>query len=344
MIRQRWFRVLFGVLLAGCAIAGLTNCQRSASQVGDVNREHDEDALLNDAMPELQALNLPTGERLQVLATTSLVADVVRQVGKERIELRVLVPLGADPHAFVPAPQDAAAVANAHVVFINGAGLETFLEKLLASAGADVPIVPVSSGVQLLEGIAAETEAEAHADAAHAHEGDPHTWFAPQNVMVWAQNIAHALSALDPANAASYVANAAAYTQELEALDAWIRTQVAQIPETNRKLVTDHTVFTYFAHTYGFEQLGAIFPGYSTLAAPSAQELARLEDAIRQFDVPAVFVGVTVNPSVAEQVARDTGVQLVLVYHGSLSEADGPADSYLAFMRYNVKAIADALR
>jgi len=108
--------------------------------------------------------------------------------------------------------------------------------------------------------------------------------------------------------------------------------------------VTDHTVFTYFAAAYGFEQVGAIFPGYSTLAAPSAQELARLEDAIRQFAVPAIFVGLTANPAVAEQVAQDTGVRMVMVYHGSLSEAGGPADSYLKFMRYNVNAIVGALR
>jgi len=299
--------------------------------------------LADEGFPELRAAPLAEGEKLRVLATTSLVADVVRQVGGERLELHTLVPLGADPHAFVPAPQDAAAVANAQVIFINGAGLETFMGPLLESAGAETPVVSVSYGIPLLQG--ADDDIAEGTEGAHSHEeGDPHTWFSPRNVKVWVQNIERALSALDPASADFYAANAAAYTRELEALDLWIQEQVAQIPPANRKLVTDHTVFTYFAAAYGFEQVGAIFPGYSTLAAPSAQELARLEDAIRQFAVPAIFVGLTVNPAVAEQVAQDTGVRMVMVYHGSLSEAGGPADSYLKFMRYNVNAIVGALR
>ena len=299
----------------------------------------------DEGFPELHAAPLAEGEKLRVVATTSLVADVVKQVGGERLELHMLVPLGADPHAFVPAPQDAAAVANAQVIFINGAGLETFMEPLLESAGTEVPVVSVSYGIPLLEGPAHDEDVAEEAEDAHHHEeGDPHMWFSPRNVKVWVQNIERALSALDPASADFYAANAAAYTRELEALDLWIQEQVAQIPPANRKLVTDHTVFTYFAAAYGFEQVGAIFPGYSTVAAPSAQELAQLEDAIRQFAVPAIFVGLTVNPAVAEQVAQDTGVRVVMIYHGSLSEAGGPADSYLKFMRYNVNAIVEALR
>lgn len=299
----------------------------------------------DEGFPELHAAPLAEDEKLRVVATTSLVADVVKQVGGERLELYTLVPLGADPHAFVPAPQDAAAVANAQVIFINGAGLETFMEPLLESAGTEVPVVSVSYGIPLLEGPAHDEDVAEEAEDAHHHEeGDPHMWFSPRNVKVWVQNIERALSALDPASADFYAANAAAYTRELEALDLWIQEQVAQIPPANRKLVTDHTVFTYFAAAYGFEQVGAIFPGYSTVAAPSAQELAQLEDAIRQFAVPAIFVGLTVNPAVAEQVAQDTGVRVVMIYHGSLSEAGGPADSYLKFMRYNVNAIVEALR
>ena len=335
---QRWIRRLVGLVLVLPLASGLVGC-------GSLLEATPSEEAAPDVLPALMALDLSGQERLRVVATTSLVADVVQQVGGDHIDLRVLVPLGADPHSFTPAPQDAAAVANAHVIFINGAGLETFLEKLLESAGAQVPIVPVSAGITLLEGVAhAETDAE-HEDPEHDHhEGDPHTWFSPHNVKQWTQNIAESLSALDPAHAADYAGKAAAYTQELEALDLWIVDQVAQIPSANRKLVTDHTVFTYFAETYGFEQLGAIIPGYSTLAAPSAQDLARLEDAIRQFDVPAIFVGITLNPGIAAQVAQDTGVQLIPVYHGSLSEVGGPADTYLAFMRYNVNAIVGGLR
>jgi manganese/iron transport system substrate-binding protein len=162
--------------------------------------------------------------------------------------------------------------------------------------------------------------------------------------MVWTHNIEYALSTLDPDNAEAYEANAKAYQAKLEELDGWIHEQVAQVSETDRKLVTDHTSFSYFAHRYGFEQIGAVFPGYSTLAEPSAQDIAVLEDAIGEFDVAAVFVGITVNPDLAERVAEDTGTLLVFLYTGSLSEPGGPADDYISLMRYNVSAIVEALR
>lgn len=336
-----WLRIGMALLLLSVTATGMVGCQSKPTPTLSTD-EHE-----HEALPTLQPVNLATGEKLRVVATTSLVADAVKQVGGEYIDLQVLLPRGADPHAFAPAPRDAARIADAHVVFINGAGLETFMEKLLESAGATVPIVPVSHGIQLLEASADHEHEGEHEGEHEEHEheaGDPHTWFTPRNVMVWVHNIEHALSALDPANAVVYEANATAYLAELEALDVWIQEQIARIPPAKRKLVTDHTVFTYFAHTYGFEQIGAIIPGYSTLAAPSAQELARLEDTIRAFNVPAIFVGKTVNPTIAQRIAQDTGVQLVFVYHGSLSEPGGPADTYLAFMRYNVSAIVEALR
>ena len=162
--------------------------------------------------------------------------------------------------------------------------------------------------------------------------------------MVWIENIELALSTLDPDSAISYAANTESYLAELELLDSWIHDQIGQVPEGNRRLVTDHGSFSYFAHRYGFEQTGTVFPGYSTLAEPSAQDIAQLEDVIRQEEVPAVFVSLTVNPDLAVQVAEDTGAQLVYLYTGSLSDPGGPADSYLSLMRYNVTAIVETLR
>jgi len=252
-----------------------------------------------DEMPSLAPAALEAGELLRVVATTTIVADVVSHVGGEQIELTTLLPPGADPHTFEPTPQDAVAVAQAHILFANGVGLEEFLAPFLASAGADVPVVPVSHGVELLRFEAHHHDEDEHE---HAHdEADPHTWFDPHNVILWTYNIERALIALDPANAEAYAANAAAYEAQLEELDAWIVEQVATVPASRRKLVTDHTAFTYFAHRYGFEQVGAVFPGYSTLAQPSAQELAALQDLIAAQGVPAVFVGITVNPSLAER-------------------------------------------
>ncbi len=312
----------------------------------DHEHEHEADHAHTEVLPHLTPVSLADGELLQVVATTSIVADVVSQVGGSHISLTQLMPLGVDPHAFEPTPRDVAAIADAHVVFINGAGLETFLDALLENVG-DVPIVPVSAGIELLPFEADHHHGDDdHADDDHHHEGegDPHVWFDPNQVMVWVHNIEAALSDLDPQHVDSYTANAEAYEAELEALDDWIRVEVARIPEVNRKLVADHALLTYFAAQYGFEQVGAVIPATTTLAEPSAQQLAELQEVIGEFDVSAIFVGQAVNPRLAEQVAADTGTELVSIYTESLSEAGGPAGTYLAFMRYNVAAIVEALR
>ncbi len=295
--------------------------------------------------PELTAVPLGDGEKLKVVATTTLVGDVVRTVGGDAIELTVLLPVGADPHAFEPTPRDVAAAADAHVIFVNGAGLEIFLRRLLENAGGDAAVVSVSDGIEFRR-LAGEHGDEHESGTEMATDGrtDPHVWFNPLNVVVWTRNVERTLSALDPTHAETYAGNARQYRAKLQALDAWITDQVAQVPQARRKLVTDHTSFGYFADRYGFEQVGAIFPGFSSAAAPSAQDLVRLEDAIREFDVPAIFVGTTVNPNLAQRIADDTGIRVVSLYTGSLSEPGGPADSYLAFMRYNVTAIVNALK
>ncbi len=315
----------------------------------EAGHDHDDEAghEHGGVLPELTPVTLEAGERLRVVATTSIVADVVAQVGGEQIDLTRLMPLGADPHAFEPTPRDAAAIADAHVVFVNGAGLETFIDSLLESAG-DVPLVPVSAGIELLpfEVDPHHGEDEHHDDDGHHHEGegDPHLWFDPNNVLVWVHNIEETLSALDPQHAGAYHENAEGYEAELEGLDGWIRQEVARIPEGNRVLVTDHASLTYFADRYGFRQVGAVIPATTTLAESSARELAALQEAIGEYDVPAIFVGRTVNPRLAEQVAADTGVRLVSIYTGSLSEPEGSAPTYLDFMRYNVAAIVEGLR
>lgn len=285
---------------------------------------------------------------LRILATTTLVGDVVRQVGGDAIQLDVLLPSGGDPHSFEPTPQDILKLAGADVLVINGAGLETFLERLIASANSQAKVIDASQGIALLASPEAHEHDHEHEQEGEDHSehpaGDPHVWMDPNNVLIWVDNIERSLSEMDAANAATYHANAQNYRQELQQLDEWIRQQVAQIPPANRKLVTDHLVFTYFAEEYGFTQVGAVIPGYSTLAEPSAQELAALEDAIRELGMKAVFVGNTVNPALAQRVAQDTGVRLVFIYTGSLSQPGGEAATYLDYLRYNVRAIVEALQ
>ena len=172
---------------------------------------------------------------------------------------------------------------------------------------------------------------------------DPHVWFDPLNVAAWSETIAKALAEADPDRASLYRARADAYREEIRDLDLWLRDRVAVIPEEARRLVTDHEAFGYFANAYGFEEIGAILPGFSTLSEPSARELATLEDAIRTAGVPCIFVGTTIPSALAEQVAADTGTRIVFLYTGSLSEPDGPAATYLDLMRFDVEQIVRGL-
>ena len=276
-------------------------------------------------------------EIITVVATTTILGDVVSKLGGDDITLTILLPPGVDPHGYEPTPQDIALVSEAQVVFAVGNGLEEFLDNLIESAGAGERIVYVSEALELLT---FEDEHEEH----QISDSDPHTWTDPNNVISWAEKIDEVLERLDPARSESYQYNLQDYVSQLEELDYWILMETQKVPENQRMLVSDHLTLGYFAQRYGFEQIGTVIPGYSSMAKPSAQELAELEDLIRGFDVRAIFVGKSVNPDLAQRVAEDTGIQLVFIYTGSLSEPGGEADSYLKYMRYNTNAIIDALK
>jgi manganese/iron transport system substrate-binding protein len=286
--------------------------------------------------------------RLQVVASTSIIGDIVGQVGGDHVAVSTLVPIGGDAHTFSPTPQDVARVTEARVVFVNGAGYEEFLAALLQSAGGAGEVVELSEDItlrELAEGEAHEEE-EAHAAGEQHGEGgfDPHVWTDPSNVKYWTETIAATLGRLDPANDASYAANAARLYTQLDELDAWIGAQFAQVPPENRLLVTDHAVFGYMADRYGLQQIGTLLPGYSSSAQPSAQELAALQDEIAEHGVKAIFVGDVVNETLARQIADDTGVRLVTVLTESLTPPGGVAPTYLDYMRHNVTTMAEALR
>ncbi len=274
-----------------------------------------------------------SGAPVVVVCTTTIVQDVARVVAGPDAVVTALLPAGADPHAIQPSPQDAAVLEQADVVFLSGAGLEAPLAPLLATAHGRT--VDLSAGVSL------------YVPTPGAGDGpgipDPHVWFDPRNVMEWTRAIARTLSEVDPDHALEFAARASSYEADLTALDAWIVERVATLSPRRRRLVTDHDAFGYFARRYGFELVGTIFPGTSTLAEPSARDVANLEDAILSLGVPVIFVGTTVPTSLAEQVAADTGMRLVFLYTGSLSEADGPAPTYLDFMRFDVDTIVSNL-
>jgi len=288
-----------------------------------------------DEASALRPVALEPGAKLRVVATTNIIGDVVHNVGGDRIELTTLMGIGVDPHTYVARPSDAAAIHDAHIVFVNGADLETNLEEMLNAAGGEGVHVSLSDGLELRA--AAEGAKKGHGDV------DPHVWFNVQNVMTWVQTIANTLSALDPDNATSYGENAQNYLQELEELDNWVMEQIALIPESHCKLVTNHPAFGYLADRYGLKQLGAVYP-VNPSSEPSAQDVAALQDTIRQYGVPAVFTESTVNPKLAEQVAQDAGIKLVPLYTGSLGPPGSGAETYIGLIRYDVSAIVEALR
>ena len=279
-----------------------------------------------------------------VVASTTLIGDVVQQVSGDLITLHVLLPVNSDPHSFSAAPKDVAMIEGAQLVFINGLNLEESLTDLImANAGGKV--VPVSNGIQTISlGEDYHAEGETHDSEDAQAAPDPHVWMDPANVQIWVETIAQELGQLDPENASIFQQNAEQYQAQLDQLDQWIREQVEQIPQEQRVLVTDHDTLGYFANTYGFQVIGVVVPGGSTLSDPSAQQIAALEKTISTFDTPAIFVDITVNPQVSERIAADTGTALVKLYTGSLSEMDGPAATYIDLMRYTVTSIVQALK
>ncbi|MGD8462629.1 MAG: metal ABC transporter substrate-binding protein [Anaerolineae bacterium] len=328
---RRWLVLGLIVLLVATA------CGSSTAPTGQSSGDNDP-----LSAGTLQPVSLEPGASLRVVATTNIVGDIVDQVGGEAISLDTLMAPGVDPHTYVPTPADTALIHDAHVVFANGAGLEADLDEMFTNAGGDAIQIHLSDDLALRP--ATEIHGDDEENANHAHEEvDPHVWFNVQNVIHWVERIEGSLSTLDPANRETYERNAAAYTRQLEELDAWVEEQTATIPADNRRLVTNHPAFAYLAERYGLEQVGAIYP-VSPSAEPSAQELAALEDVIREYGVPAVFTETTVNPKLAEQIALDTGAKLVSLYSGSLGGPDSEVESYLELIRFDVSAIVEALQ
>lgn len=347
MKRFYWIPLLlFALILAGCAAATDPSAPTAATEAAPADptaaTEHAEES--EDHHPALTPVTLAAGEKLRVVATTNLVADVVGRVGGDAIDLIGLLPPGADPHSYQATPNDLRAISDAHLLFVNGLGLEEALESVLDEAQART--VSVNEGVALITEEEEEEEEghEDHAEEEHHHSGaNPHTWWSIAAVEGWTHNIADSLAAVDPANAETYAANATAYKEELAGLASELAETVAQIPPAERKLATDHDTLAYFARDFDFQVVGLIVPSFSTLAEPSAQHLAALQDEIRAQNVRVIVVGSTVNPRQAEQLAADVGIQVAAIFTDSLSEADGPAPTYLDFMRYNVGVIVAAL-
>jgi ABC-type Zn uptake system ZnuABC Zn-binding protein ZnuA len=284
------------------------------------------------------------GDRVRVVATTTQIGDFARNVGGDLIHLDVLFHPNQDAHDFEPSPSQIRALSEADIVLRNGIGLDTFINRGLESSDADN--VVVTNGIALREGMHDEERDErdeAAEDEASGH--DPHVWLSVANAKLMVENVRDALGAADPANAAAYAANAGAYLAELDALDAAIARQVADIPERCRKLVTNHEVLGYYADAYGFEFAGSVVPSLTSQAQPSAVDVAEIVELIREQGVPAVFAEASANPALIEQVGDEAGVTVVDdLYGDSLGTADSDGATYIGMMETNTRLIVDALR
>lgn len=279
----------------------------------------------------------PPDSALKVLAVETFLADMAQNVAGSRLTVTALLPTGVDPHSFEPSPADVAKVANSDVLIVNGAGFEAFLEGLLRNAGGQRRVIEASAGLS--------SRVPRQGEQAPQEGGDPHYWLDASNAIRYAENIRDGLSQADPDGTATYGANTQAYVAQLKELDAWIAEQVQQVPPERRLLVTNHESFGYFADRYGFTIIGAIVPSVSTEASPSAQQLARLVDSIKASGASAIFLETGTNPQLAQQVAQDTGVKVVTgLYTHSVSQAGGPAPTYIEMMKYNTRAIVEALK
>jgi ABC-type Zn uptake system ZnuABC Zn-binding protein ZnuA len=270
----------------------------------------------------------------RVLAVESFLADIARNVSGDRLTVESLIPVDADPHAYQPSPQDAARISDVEVLILNGGNLESFLSPILQNSGTKQIVITASAGLTPRPDPSGQNP-----------EGDPHFWLDPNNAKKYVENIRDGLSQADPAGASVYATNAQKYIGDLQALDTWIKSQVQNIPQTHRLLVTNHETFGYFAGRYGFTIVGAIIPSVSSGAAPSAQQLAALIDQIRATGAPAIFLETGTNLQLADQIASETGVKVVSdLYTHSLSAPGGPASTYIDMMKYDVTAIVEALK
>ena len=285
------------------------------------------------------ALQAQTSAPIKAVASFSILGDLVKQVGGERVSVNVLVGPGSDAHVFQPTPSQARLVGQAQIVFSNGLGFEGWMGRLLNTASYKGRHVVASRGIKPIH---AEGEHD-HKTKDHHEENDPHAWQSVPNVMVYVGNIAKGLCEADAAGCDTFQRNAATYSAELQALDTDIQRAWGAIPATQRKVITSHDAFGYYAQAYGVKFLAP--QGVSTESEASAKGVAQLVRQIKKEQIKALFVESISDPRLIAQIGRETGVQPAgELFSDSLSDARGPATTYVAMLRANTTALTQAIK
>jgi len=277
-------------------------------------------------------------DRLNVIATFSILGDFVKNVGGDRVEVATLVGPNGNAHVYAPSPGDAKKVADAKLVFVNGLGFEGWLERLVKASGTKAPIVVATKGIKPLE-----RAGEHGHDHDHDHgRADPHAWQSVANAKIYVANIRDALIAADPAGKDAYLANAAAYLAKLDALERDVREVIAKIPADRRRVITSHSAFGYFQDAYGVSFTAP--QGVSTEAEASAKDVAAIIAQIKKQKAAAVFLENVTDPRLVEQIARETGAKVGgTLYSDALTDDKGDATTYIDLMRHNLRQLASAL-
>jgi zinc/manganese transport system substrate-binding protein len=278
----------------------------------------------------------PAKPRLKVIASFSILADLVKNVGGDRIELAALVGPNGNAHVYAPSPADAKKVADAKIVFVNGLGFEGWLDRLVKASGTKAAIVAASTGIK---------PRERSADSDHDHDhgrADPHAWQSVANAKIYVANIRDALIAADPAGKSAYAANAAAYLAKLDALEQEVREVIGKVPAEKRRVITSHNAFGYFADAYGVDFTAP--QGVSTESEASAKDVAAIIAQIRKQKISAVFLENVTDPRLVRQIASETGAKIGgTLYSDALTDDKGDATTYIELIRHNLKQLASAL-
>lgn len=282
-------------------------------------------------------------DALPVVASFSILGDLTRQIGGERVEVHTLVGPGADAHVYQPTPADARKLARARLVVVNGLGFEGWIDRLIQSSGYRGKLVVASQGINTIR--QARVPADRHGvreQHPHADDVDPHAWQDLGNGRRYVDTIAAALVDVDPAGKVVYQANAARLNQEIGALDSRIRSTLGALPPERRKVVTSHDAFAYFGRAYGLRFIAPV--GISTDAEPSAADIAALIRQIRKEKIRAMFIENVADPRLLERISRESGARVGgTLYSDSLATAGSPAGTYLGMMRENIRTLEAAL-